>query len=127
MYPKISPYILSLSGNHDSKEKILQFNNAKPSKKQQHYPIWYAVHRSKPVEVTHVSPQKKLRPPTTIATWDTMNNEECPMPSKKHKQTSMLPRVIMLKIIPLHQGGKPLQLLWQSTLLPNNQEENNLT
>lgn len=33
------------------------------------YPIWYAIALSRLVAATHVSAQKKLRPPTTIATW----------------------------------------------------------
>ena len=37
-----------------------------------HYPIWYAVGLSRPVADTHESPQKKLRPPTTIATCEIM-------------------------------------------------------
>lgn len=32
------------------------------------YPIWYAIALSRLVAATHVSAQKKLRPPTTIAT-----------------------------------------------------------
>uniref|UniRef100_A0A2P2QZG8 Uncharacterized protein n=1 Tax=Rhizophora mucronata TaxID=61149 RepID=A0A2P2QZG8_RHIMU len=33
------------------------------------YPIWYVVRQSEPVAVTHMSPQKKLQPPITIATY----------------------------------------------------------
>lgn len=55
---------------------------------QQHYPIWYAVHLSKPVAVTHVSPQKKLRPPTTIATWDITKNKYIRCQNPNHQQTS---------------------------------------
>ena len=57
------------------KKKNGQLNNEKedldfvsPRRRVKTHPIWYAVHLSKPVVVTQESPQKKFRPPTTIAT-----------------------------------------------------------
>jgi len=49
----------------------------------------------------------------------------CSTSAQKVSKNPMLQRAIKPKLIPLHQGGKPLQLLLQSTLQPDNQEENN--
>jgi hypothetical protein len=47
------------------------------------------------------------------------------MSAQTVSKNPMLQRSIKPKLIPLHQGGKQLQLLLQSTLQPDNQEENN--
>ena len=76
------------SGITTIKGKDIIIQECKAFISKQHYPIWYAVHLSKPVAVTHVSPQKKLRPPTTIATWDITKNKYIRCQNPNHQQTS---------------------------------------